>query len=131
MPRQVVAAIALFFAMGIGLALSVWMLTKTIPVVTRVYEATGAITRRRELLERADQGLITGADVDEIAALTTELRRAMNADHVVAALDAELESVELARMAFRRGDREAAARFLRRVGRTMIESGGWLPEDEA
>lgn len=126
--RDLRLVVTLFLAMAVGITFFVWAVTKTIPRLTTAYDAAGLIARRRELLRRARA--ITSADIEELRTLTRKLRDMVTADHVVAAVDAELEAIAMAALAVDRGDHDRAREFLRRVGHRTIGARVWSDAGE-
>lgn len=58
--------------------------------------------------------------VTQIEELTIRMLGEAQADHMRVAIQRELESVHMAKLALHRGDVAGARRFLERVGRKMV-----------
>lgn len=110
----------LLVALVVATAIMVLGIVFTIRKVNRGFATGGFLVQRAKLLERTETGELPADLVAQIEDLTSRMLAEAEADHMRSAIQRELESVQMAKMAVQRGDVAGARRFLERVGRRMV-----------
>lgn len=113
-------ALILLVALVVATAIMVLGIVFTIQKLNRGFTTGGYLVQRAKLLERTDEGELAADVVAQIEDLTSRMLAEAAADHMRSAIQRELESVQMAKLAVQRGDVAGARRFLERVGRRMV-----------
>lgn len=120
MAHGLTVAALILVALLVGTAVFVVGVSLTLKKVNRGAATASWLVRREALLARASSAELSLALIAEIESATRGMLAEAVADHMKAALQGELENVQMARMALERGDPARAREFLSRLGRRMV-----------